>query len=167
MHAGTSSTAPHVYEHRLRFGDLDWQGHVNNVKYVEYLQEAHFTLLDPNEWSLYRPAGDTFVVASHSVSYLRPLLWRNSVQVETWVCRVGRAKVELRSTIGDGRHEYVAARSIYVAYDLPDHRSRPLSGIERAHLGRFTGRGEGEAAPAAQKAATPRAHAVVGVGTAD
>lgn len=35
----------HVYEFHLRFGDIDSQGHVNNVKFVGYLEDARLEML--------------------------------------------------------------------------------------------------------------------------
>jgi len=35
----------HVYRCPLRWADLDLLGHVNNVRYVDYLQEARVDLM--------------------------------------------------------------------------------------------------------------------------
>ena len=35
----------HVYECPMRWADMDLQGHVNNVIYVDYLQEARVDML--------------------------------------------------------------------------------------------------------------------------
>ena len=39
----------HVEQMRMRWGDMDAQGHVNNAAYLDYLQEArvHFLLTGP------------------------------------------------------------------------------------------------------------------------
>jgi len=35
----------HVYECPMRWADMDMLGHVNNVTYVDYLQEARIDML--------------------------------------------------------------------------------------------------------------------------
>ena len=34
----------HVYEFYIRFGDIDSQGHVNNVKFLGYLEDARLEM---------------------------------------------------------------------------------------------------------------------------
>ena len=36
---------PHVYDAHVRFSDVDVYGHVNNVKYFEYYQEARIAMI--------------------------------------------------------------------------------------------------------------------------
>ena len=49
-----ASMSRHVYECHVRFSDVDVYGHVNNVKYFEYFQEARIAFL----MSLRRPVLD-------------------------------------------------------------------------------------------------------------
>ena len=37
---------PHTYECPLRWADLDLLGHVNNVTYLDYVEEAREALFD-------------------------------------------------------------------------------------------------------------------------
>src|SRR3712207_1291720 len=69
---------PHVYRCPLRWADMDMLGHVNNVTYVDYLQEARVDLLR----ALAREAGPdvgplpAVYVARHEVQYLSSLVFR-------------------------------------------------------------------------------------------
>ena len=41
----------HRYACPIRWADLDLLGHVNNVRYVDYLQEARVDLMRAHRWS--------------------------------------------------------------------------------------------------------------------
>lgn len=83
----------HIYRCPLRWSDMDAYGHVNNVVFLRYLEEARIDFLfrqPPGE------GGSTFsegsVVARHEVDYLRPLVHRHEpVTVESWVTRLNVA----------------------------------------------------------------------------
>ena len=65
----------HAYQCHVRFSDVDVYGHVNNVKYFEYYQEARLAFL----MSLGRDTGEkgfSLVVARLDVDYKRPILFR-------------------------------------------------------------------------------------------
>jgi acyl-CoA thioester hydrolase len=129
----------HVYDCHVRFSDVDVYGHVNNVKYFEYYQEARIAfilslgepVLDPSFDSPLRQ-----VVARIDVDYKRPILFRpEPYAVETWVTRIGTSSYDLGSRIVDGHGAlYSEAEVRMVAFDASTQRSRPLGDVERARL---------------------------------
>jgi acyl-CoA thioester hydrolase len=126
----------HVYDAHVRFSDVDIYGHVNNVKYFEYYQEARIafiaSLADGDVDSIRQ------VVARIDVDYRRPILFRpEPYAVESWVTRIGTTSYDLSSRILDGPgadEMYSRAEVRLVAYDLAAQRSRPLSEVERSRL---------------------------------
>jgi acyl-CoA thioester hydrolase len=142
----TPSTAPidplvaddskgHSYSCRVRWSDVDAYGHVNNVKYVEYFQEARIAMLSRD---LGVPAAGEvrgFVVARMDVDYRRPLEFRTDpVWVRTWVTRVGRSSYELQAAVCDEGTVFATSRAIVVAFDPATERSRPIIAGERDAL---------------------------------
>jgi acyl-CoA thioester hydrolase len=129
----------HVYECQVRFSDVDVYGHVNNVKYFEYYQEARIAfilsldepLFDPSQQSRMRQ-----VVARIDVDYKRPILFRpEPYAVETWVTRIGTSSYDLACRIVDADGTlYSRAEVRLVAFDTSTQRSRPLSDVERGRL---------------------------------
>ena len=127
----------HEYTCHVRFSDVDVYGHVNNVKYFEYYQEARVDFL-----RVMREAGEPHlatVVARIDVDYKRPILFRpEPYVVATWVSRVGTSSYALDSEIrdgsGDGHTVLSRASAVLVAYDLSTQTSRPLSPKERRVL---------------------------------
>ena len=125
----------HRYDCRVRFSDVDIYGHVNNVKYFEYYQEARIAFLtslgrDPDEPEL------DLVIARLDVDYKRPILMRTEPYlVETRVTRVGESSFGLASEIKDGDQVLSRAQAVMVAVDPESHGSRQLTERERERLG--------------------------------
>jgi acyl-CoA thioester hydrolase len=128
----------------MRWADLDLLGHVNNVVYVDYLQEARVDML-----RTHGPAASTgdlaegVVVVRHEVSYLTPLTFGfGPVTIESWVTDIRAATFTLAYEVfheePDGeRTVYLRARTVLTPYVFADERPRRLSGLERQTLGTF------------------------------
>ncbi len=124
----------HHYDCHVRFSDVDVYGHVNNVKYFEYYQEARLAFL----MSLGRAEGEggfSLVVARLDVDYKRPILFRpEPYLVESRISRIGTSSFDVSSEIRDGDRLLSRARAAMVTFDLEAQRSRPLTEGERSRL---------------------------------
>jgi acyl-CoA thioester hydrolase len=132
---GESATRRHVHEFHVRFGDVDVLGHVNNCRYLTYLEDARVSMfrLDPLRDG--REPLQGIVVARHEIDYSRPLLFGpDPVRVETWVTELRTASFSLAYEVRDDEHLYVKATSVIVAYDLENTRARRLSDEELTFL---------------------------------
>ncbi|MCU7822486.1 acyl-CoA thioesterase [Kitasatospora sp. DSM 101779] len=147
--------ARHIYACPLRWSDMDAFGHVNNVVFLRYLEEARidFMFTQAAEAGAGEFAGGS-VVARHEIEYKKPLVHRPApVTVETWVTKIGGASLtvsyEIKDTAEDGTETvYVKASTVVVPYDLAEGRPRRISPVEREFLSRFM-----DAVPAAVAAA--------------
>src|SRR3954466_10069517 len=134
----------HTYDCHVRFSDVDVYGHVNNVKYFEYYQEARIAFIMSLDEPLFDPgSGSTErqVLARIDVDYKRPILFRpETYAVETWVTRIGTSSYDLSSRIvdvpGEAGTVYSEADVRLVAFDLGTQRSRPLTSTECGRLER-------------------------------
>ena len=92
----------------VRWRDLDAFNHVNNSKFLSYLEEARLRWMIglPGEWIDENVAP---VVAAANVNYRRPIEWPNEIMVELFVERLGRTSL----TIG---HRIVHADDASVLY---------------------------------------------------
>ncbi|MFL6134681.1 MAG: acyl-CoA thioesterase [Nocardioidaceae bacterium] len=128
----------HTYECHVRFSDVDVYGHVNNVKYFEYYQEARIAFLRSLTDSEEEPSLRQ-VVARIDVDYKRPILFRpEPYLVESSVTGIGTSSYALESRIVDAdgpeRTVYSTSQVKLVAYDTRSQRSRPLTDAERSRL---------------------------------
>lgn len=143
----------HTYECQLRWADMDMLGHVNNVTYVDYLQEARIDMLlthapDPAVGDL----AEGVVVVRHQVRYLAPLTFRLApVLIDVWIAEVRAGSFtmayELYDALPDGgRRVYLQATSLLTPYVFSTERPRRLRPEEKEVLGRFLEPAPGRAA---------------------
>lgn len=124
----------------MRWADLDLLGHVNNVVYVDYLQEARVDLMR----AVLPPRRDDLtegvVVVRHEVTYLSPLMFRfRPVLIECWVTEVRAASFtmayEIFHDLDDGiRQVYLRATTLLSPYVFATERPRRLAPEEKAAL---------------------------------
>jgi acyl-CoA thioester hydrolase len=126
----------HRYDCHVRFSDVDVYGHVNNVKYFEYYQEARLAFLDRVRRE--REPGEPefgLVVARLEVDYRRPILFRpEPYLVESWITRVGTSSFGLAAEIRDGATLLSRAQAVLVTFDTGLQQARPITDRERAWL---------------------------------
>ncbi|HET9647621.1 MAG TPA: thioesterase family protein [Microlunatus sp.] len=109
----------HRFPIRVRWSDLDSYGHVNNVKFYDYIQEARIALMGE---TLERPAagdsGEVWVIARQDLEYARPLDFRlRPYEVATGVAFVGRRSITLSVELRDPATDtvYATARTVLVS----------------------------------------------------
>jgi acyl-CoA thioester hydrolase len=81
------------YEFTIPTEALDENGHVNNVQFVQWMQEAavrHYESAGGIPPTL--AAGATWVVRSHKLEYLRPAFAGERIEVQTWVVNLRRVR---------------------------------------------------------------------------
>ena len=136
--------ARHIYYCPLRWADMDTLGHVNNVVYVDYLQEARVDML-----RVHAPArggeelAEGVVVVRHEVEFVTPLVFRfEPVRIESWVSDIRAATFTMSYEILDelpdgGRRTYTRAESVLTPYVFTEERPRRIRAEEREVLERF------------------------------
>ena len=120
---------------------MDAYGHVNNVVYLRYLEEARIDFMFRVAQESVRSPGAEVpfrggcVVARHEIDYLRPLFHRHEpVTVETWVTKLNAASATLAYEIEDAGTVHARATTVIVPYDLKEERPRRMTADERAFL---------------------------------
>ena len=129
----------HHFRCAMRWGDMDAYGHVNNVVYLSYLEEARVDML----FTLGSDQGtkamsDGVLVAKHEIEYKRPLIYHpRGVDIELWVGVIKAASFEIRYEVHDDTVLFARAASILVPYDLEAERPRRLTTEERGFLEQY------------------------------
>jgi acyl-CoA thioester hydrolase len=141
----------------MRWADLDQLGHVNNVVYVDYLQEARVDMLRTHGRGP-EALAEGLVVVRHEVTYLEPLLFDGrAVSIECWVTDIRAASFTMAyeifhdvgpsggadgadSTADDegaesaGRVVYLRATTVLTPFVFGEERPRRITDEERAAL---------------------------------
>ncbi|WP_026555103.1 acyl-CoA thioesterase [Arthrobacter sp. 35W] len=140
---------------QIRFGDIDSYGHVNNVVYLQYLEDArvqltHTALADaagagaePHH-SFYELVGpELFIlVGRHEIEYLLPLQFRPTpVFVNIWVTKVGGSSFEFGYSVAeaDGGTIYALAATSMVLVNRSTGRPVRLTDAQRHALETWSG----------------------------
>ena len=94
MNSSKPMSAPiYSYEFTIPGTAVDQNGHVNNVMYVQWMQDAavrHYEAMGGTQPT--QAIGATWVVRSHMVIYLRPAFASERIQVQTWVVNMRRVR---------------------------------------------------------------------------
>jgi acyl-CoA thioester hydrolase len=116
---------------------MDVYGHVNNVVFLRYLEEARINFL-------FRPDKDFkqgSVVARHEIDYKQQLVHRHEpVDIELWVTEVRVASFTLTYEVKDGDRIYVRASTVVVPFDFEHQRPRRITEEEREFLEEYMDR---------------------------
>lgn len=124
----------------VRYGDIDAQGHVNNAKYLTYIEQArrayllHLTLWDGKS---FMEVGT--ILAQASVNYLAPIHLLQPVQVGVRVSRLGNKSLTMQYLLKDTQtdQELATGESVIVAYDYHAQTSIPIPDAWRKIIQEF------------------------------
>jgi acyl-CoA thioester hydrolase len=84
-----------IYERRFTVPDdaVDGNGHVNNVTYVQWMQDiavAHYGFMGGTAAT--QALGATWVVREHKIVYLSPAYAGEEIRAQTWVVNLRRVR---------------------------------------------------------------------------
>ena len=113
----------------VRWDDIDAFGHVNNAKYLTYIQEARF---------LWSPLLE-MVVAKAEVDYLVPIyVGGRFYDITLWVEQIGNSSFTLGyEVISDNGVVHAKVKTVQVAVSMETKKSRPLTDPEREFLKQY------------------------------
>jgi acyl-CoA thioester hydrolase len=113
----------------VRWDDIDAFGHVNNAKYLTYIQEARFL------WS----SIIEMVVARAEVDYMEPIYEGGRFyDVNLWVESIGNSSFTMAyEVVGDNGVVHAKVKTVQVVISMETKKSRPLKDSEREFLNSY------------------------------
>lgn len=134
----------HTYECAVRWADMDLLGHINNVAYLDYLQEARiaFVSAHPEFRAGDSDGAEGLVVVRHELEFVAPLKFRKRpVLIDSWVTEVKAgsftAAYEIYDETPEGRIVYLRASSRLAAMVLATGSPRRIRPAERSVLEQY------------------------------
>jgi acyl-CoA thioester hydrolase len=107
-----------------RFSDLDPLGHVNNVVFHDYLQEARMGMI--RDIGLVRASTFSQVVVKQEITHRKPLLLApEPIVIETWISHLGNSSYTIRYRVFDESGDIAAEASSVMAVVDPES-GRPI-----------------------------------------
>jgi len=130
------------YPIQVRYGDLDPQWHVNNARFLTYLEQArlayliHLGLFDGHS---FLDLG--LIVADIHIAYLAPIALMEVLRVGVRTVRLGNKSIKMEYLIENPNTGQAKARAevVMVAYDYHRQVSVPLSAHWRETIAAFEG----------------------------
>jgi acyl-CoA thioester hydrolase len=127
---------------QVRYNDIDAQGHVNNAKYVTYIEYARFGYI--TELGLWD--GKSFmdlglIVADCHIIYLAPIKLNQRIRVGTRVSRIGNMSLVFSSQIEekDTAKVMATAETVMVSYEYHSEKTTPVSDDWRKRISQYEG----------------------------
>jgi acyl-CoA thioester hydrolase len=113
----------------VRWDDIDAFGHVNNAKYLTYIQEARF---------LWSPIIE-MVVARAEVDFVEAIYEGGRFyDVNLWVESIGNSSFTMAyEVVGDNGVVHAKVKTVQVVVNMETMKSRPLKDSEREFLNSY------------------------------
>ena len=121
---------------KLRYADMDRQGHVNNAVFSTFLETGRTELLYTGETPLAGP-GSAFVLARLMLEFRAEVHWPGEVAIGTRVRDLGRSSIKLEQVIFQNGRRVANADTVIVMVDTTTRRARSLPDDVVARLKAF------------------------------
>jgi thioesterase-3 len=118
-------------EIKVRGYHIDYYGHVNNSRYLEFLEEGRWTFFENNSGFRGSPRkGFIFVVANININYRRPASLGEILEVRTSISRLGNESGIMHQEIAlKGTDTIVIDADVtFVIGDSNTKRALPIAG---------------------------------------
>lgn len=121
---------------------IDLYGHVNNARYLEFLEEARWELLDKTvDRDKWHRQGIGLSVVNININYRRPAVMGDRLEIKTTLERIGRKSVVLKQVITKTGDRRLVAEALvtFVIVDMKTLQAIPVSDEIRAELTAING----------------------------
>ncbi|HLJ20686.1 MAG TPA: thioesterase family protein [Stellaceae bacterium] len=118
---------------RLRYGDTDRQGHVNNAVFATFCESGRVMFLYDEKLALAGPDAN-FVVVRLEIDFRSELFYPGRIDIGTRVLGIGRTSFRLGQGIFNGDTCAATSETVLVLMDEPTRKAKPLTPQLRAWL---------------------------------
>ena len=111
---------------KLRYGDTDRQGHVNNAVFSTLLETGRVELLHPGGGASMNDEGASWVIVRIELDLVGEITWPGSIDIGTRVEKVGRSSVTMQQGLFQAGRPVARATTVIVQMDDETRGSRAL-----------------------------------------
>jgi acyl-CoA thioester hydrolase len=128
---------------QVRYADLDAQWHVNNSRFLTYMEQArleylqHLGLFDGKTFMDLR-----MIIADMHVAFKAPIVLGQKISVSTRTLKIGNKSISFEYVIEDSETGEVCGTGevVGVCYNYPTHETVPVPEGWRKKISKFEGR---------------------------
>jgi thioesterase-3 len=116
---------------------LDQHGHLNNCGYIQFLEEARWSLFENyNALDFFSQLDLALTLVNTNINYRRPSLLNELLEINTKVMRIGTASCKIEQSIFlEGTDTLIAdASNTFVLMDKTSTSAIPIEGAAREKL---------------------------------
>jgi acyl-CoA thioester hydrolase len=127
---------PSVTFDKVRYGDTDRQGHVNNAVFATFFETGRVEML-------YQPSHEflsdncSFVVAKSTLELLAEIHWPGKVDIGTGIVRVGNSSLVIAANLYQHGQLVATSETIVVQVSNTTKKSHPISEATKIKLKPF------------------------------
>jgi acyl-CoA thioester hydrolase len=118
----------------LRFSDQDSLGHINNVAYAAYVEQARVALIDSLMRSRGKGAGIDYILANVQIDYRREMHFPGAVDVGGRLLKVGTKSITSGYGLFKDGVNVATATSVNVFFDPATKKTVPIPDALREAL---------------------------------
>jgi acyl-CoA thioester hydrolase len=118
---------------KLRYGDTDRQGHVNNAVFATFYETGRVEMLNATGWKPENP-DFSYVIARITIDFRAEIFWPGTVEIGSGIKSIGNSSVVFTQALYQGDKCVSTADSVVVQVDNRTHRAAPLSDDAKAVL---------------------------------
>ena len=130
----------HTRQIKIRSYHCDLYGHVNNARYLEFLEEARWSLIDEHGGHIdWHGRGIGFVVLKVEINYRRPAREGDVLEIRSHMSHLGGKSGVVHQQVVSLPGEKVVAEAdvTFVAFDLKRQRIAAMDGDVREIFAAF------------------------------
>jgi acyl-CoA thioester hydrolase len=128
----------------IRFADIDAFGHVNNAKYLTYLEQARVKYFDDIvDWT-YDWSKEGIILARAVIDFIMPIHFRENIIIKTRCSRLGTKSFDLQYQmfkLNEDKSELLMAdaTTVMVAFDYVNKKTIEIPSEWREAVRKFEG----------------------------
>ena len=124
----------------MRYGDLDPQAHVNNAKFLTYMEQGRIAYIrDLGLWDGRSFFDIGIILAEVRVTFLAPIYFGQKVKVGVRVSEIRNKSMTMEYVLQDGEsgQQLATGSSVLVAYDYRTGQTHQIPDSWRDTIARF------------------------------
>jgi len=121
---------------KIRYRDMDRQGHVNNAVFSSFLETGRVELIY-NSSNQIISTNSSFVIASLNLDFISELKWPGKVDIGTGIIKIGTSSIIIIQGLYQDEKLAATAETIIVQTNKKTGSSKPLSPKAKEILNRY------------------------------
>ena len=127
---------PFVTFDKVRYGDTDRQGHVNNAVFASFFETGRVEML-------YQPSHQflsddcSFVVAKTTLELLAEIQWPGQVDIGTGIVRIGNSSLMIAANLYQQGRLVATSETMVVQVNIQTKTSQALNSTSKSLLEKF------------------------------